>query len=635
MIPANRLDPTAKILANYWGQPNTNGVAFTNLNNYSNNASVGGNNDEYNTRFDHSISDKQRLFGRYTYWDNLSLPVEPYNNAVCQDRCEETWTSKSAVIGDTFSLTPTTILDLRLAWLRFVYDRLPTSLGVNLNSTFGMPANLQNQVSFAVIPTPVVTGFSDVWTSQGPGSVIHQRNDSYSLYPSVTKIMGSHTLKIGGEVRRQITNYIQSNVGSGLYNFDNLFTSMNPQISGGGGTGVGFASFMLGLGSSGSIVTPSPYSYRNYYAGVYASDSWQASKKLTLNYGVRWSCPSLRWRRYNRFTNLILNSPSPIAQASGIPNLRGRLGLVDSPDNPSRYAAANHLDLIAPRVGLAYRLTEKTVIRSGYGIFYVQNDGTGGSQLTSVTQAWVPTLNGELTPSSTLSNPWPTGIIQPPQRNPNYQTLFLGNSISAPIQGTAAQHFGYLQEWNINVERELLSGMVLEVAYAGSKGTHLVGGPALNQLPDADLALGAAALTKQVPNPFFGLIPYGTLSGATIKAGQLLLPYPQYTGVTAANDGNRDTIYHSMNVKLEKRFHQGGTLLAAYTWSKNIGDIETGMSWLEASQLAGIQDNNNLREERAVSGFDVPHRLIVSYVYDLPVGKGQKFWGPPAVLAAN
>jgi hypothetical protein len=434
-IPASRLDPTAKILSTYWGQPNAAGVPFTNLNNYSNNASVGGSNDEYNTRLDHSVSDKQRMFGRFTYWNNLSLPVEPYNNAVCQDRCTETWTTKSAVIGDTYTLSPTTIADLRIAWVRFVYDRTPTLLGLNLASVFALPANLQNQVSFAVLPTPVVQGFSDVFTSQGPGSVIHQRNDSYSLYPSVTKIAGGHTLKFGGEVRRQITNYIQSNVGSGLYNFDNLFTSQNPQISGGGGTGVGFASFMLGLGASGTIVTPSPYSYRNYYAGVYASDTWQVTKKLTVNYGLRWELPFPEVERYNRFTNLVLNSPSPIAQASGIPNLMGRLGIVASADNPGRYGAATHLDLFAPRVGVAYRLTEKTVIRSGYGIFFVQNGGTGGSQLTSVTLSWVPTVNGELTPVATLSNPWPTGIIQPPQRNANYQTLFLGNSISAPIRG--------------------------------------------------------------------------------------------------------------------------------------------------------------------------------------------------------
>jgi hypothetical protein len=196
----------------------------------------------------------------------LSLPTQPYNNAVCQDRCAETWTSKSAVVGDTVSLAPNTILDVRLTWIRFVYDRTPNSLGTDLTK-FGLPASLDNQVSFQVIPTPVVQNFSDVWTSQGPGSAIHQRNDSYGIYPSVTKLAGSHNLKIGGEVRRQITNYIQSNVGSGLYNFDNLFTSQNPFISGGGGSGYGFASFMLGLGSSGSIVIPSPYSYSQLLCG--------------------------------------------------------------------------------------------------------------------------------------------------------------------------------------------------------------------------------------------------------------------------------------------------------------------------------------------------------------------------------
>jgi hypothetical protein len=624
IIPTNRLDPAARILATYWGQPNTVGLPFTNANNYSNNASIGGNNDQYNTRIDHSVSDRQRIFGRFTYWKSLSLPTEPYNNAVCQDRCAETWTSKSAVLGDTFTLTPTTILDLRLTWIRFVYDRTPNSLGTDLTK-FGLPASLNNQVSFQVIPTPVVQNFSDVWTSQGPGSAIHQRNDSYGFYPSVTKLAGSHNIKLGGEVRRQITNYIQSNVGSGLYNFDNLFTSQNPFISGGGGSGYGFASFMLGLGSSGSIVTPSPYSYRNYYAGVYASDTWQVTKKLTLNYGVRWELPFPSVERYDRFTNLLPNAPSPIAAASGIPNLIGRLGLVNSPDNPSRYAAATHLDLFAPRVGFAYRLTEKTVARAGYGIFFVQNDGTGGSQLTSITQPWVPTVDGEFTPSSTLSNPYPTGLIQPPQRNANYQTLLLGNSISAPVLGAASQHFGYLQQWNFNIERELLPGMALEVAYAGSKGTHLVGGPQLDQLPDQYLSLGTSVLQKQVKNPFYGIIPFGTLANPTVAYGQLLRPYPQYTGVTAANDGNRDTIYHSLQVKLEKRFRQGGTVLGAYTWSKNIGDIETGMNWLEAGPLATIQNNNNLRGERAVSGFDVPHRLIVSYVYDLPVGKGRKF----------
>jgi hypothetical protein len=625
-IPVSRLDSAAKIMSSYWGQANAPGLPNTNLNNYSNNASIGGGNDEYTTRIDHSVSEKQRMFGRGSYWTNLSLPVQPYNNAVCADRCAETWTSKAVVLGDTYTISPTTIADLRISWLRFVYDRTPTTLGADLTK-FGFPAALNSQVSFQVIPTPIVNGFSDIWSTQGPGSAIHQRNDSYAIYPSVTKIMGSHTVKLGGEVRRQITNYIQSNVGSGLYNFDNLFTSQNPFVSGGGGSGVGFASFMLGLGTSGTIVTPSPYSYRNYYAGIYASDTWQATRKLTVNYGLRWELPFPQVERYDRFTNLLPDAPSPFAQAAGIPNLKGRLGLVNSPDNPTRYAAATHKALFAPRFGFAYRVNEKTVLRSGYGIFYVQNDGGGGSQLTSIAQAWVPTVDGSFTPVTTFSNPYPTGLLQPPQRSPNYQTLLLGTGIGAPIRGSESQHFGYLQQWNINIERELLPGMALEVAYAGSKGTHLVGGPVLNQLADQYLSLGTAVLQNQVPNPFYGIVPFGTLAQPKVAYGQLLRPYPQYTGVTASNDGNRDTVYHSLQAKVEKRFRQGGTVLAAYTYAHNIGDIETGMGWLEAGPLAGIQNNNNLRGDRATSGFDVNQRLVVSYVYDLPVGKGRKFLG--------
>lgn len=622
IIPASRLDPTAKILANYWGQPNAPGLPFTNLNNFSANAGAGGDNDQINVRGDHALSDQQRLFARYSYWTNLSLAEDPYGTHVYQDRGPETWVVNSAVLGDTYTLSPSTVFDLRLAFTRFQYARTPATLGLDLTS-FGLPAALNNEVSFRVIPTPVVQQFSDIWTSQGPGSVIRQANDSYSVFPVLTKIHGSHTLKFGGEVRRQITNYIQSNVGSGLYNFDNLFTAVNPQAP--AGTGFGFASFMLGYGSSGNVVTPVPYSYRNYYAGLYANDSWQISQKLTLNYGVRWELPFPEVERYDRFTVLLPNAPSPYAQQVGMPNLEGVLGLVNSSADSSRHAAATHWKLFAPRLGLAYRLTNKTVIRSGYGIFYVQNDGSGGAQLTSVTQPWVPTIDNETTPTAALSNPFPTGILQPPGRNPNYQTLLLGTSISAPIPGAAAEHFGYVQQWNFNIERELVSGIALEVAYAGSKGTHLIGGPVLDQLPDQYLSLGAAALTKQVPNPFYGLAPFGTLAQPTVQYGQLLRPYPQYTGVTASSDGNRDSIYHSMQVKLEKRFHQGGTVLAAYTWSKTIGDIETGMSWLEAGPLANIQDNNNLRGERAVSGFDVPQRLIVSYVYDLPFGRGKPF----------
>jgi hypothetical protein len=263
-------------------------------------------------------------------------------------------------------------------------------------------------------------------------------------------------------------------------------------------------------------------------------------------------------------------------------------------------------------------------VRAAYGIYYVPDDGQGGQSVTSITQPWAATADNETTIGTPLNNPFPTGIAQPPQRNSNFNQVLLGTGVSAPVDGQ--QNIGYVQQWNFGIQHQLAEGLSLEVAYAGSKGTHMGGGTVIDQIPTADLSLGLAALNKQVTNPFYGTIPYGTLSLPTIAEGQLLRPYPQYTGVTEANLGDQDYIYHSLQIQAQKRFRQGGTILASYTWSKNIGNFESSAGWLEASQLAGVQNNNNLQAERAVSGFDVPHRLLVSYSYDLPFGKGRQFF---------
>jgi hypothetical protein len=627
-IPVNQLNPTALALANYWGQPNAPGQAFTNANNFQANANSGGNNDQVTARVDHTISEKQRVFARYSYWTNASLAQDPYGTGVYVDRGPETWVTNQAVVGDTYLLSSTTIVDIHAAFLRFQYERTPSDLGVDLTK-FGLPASYNSQVSFRVLPTANVQGFNAIFSSQGAGSVIRQANDNYSIYPVVTSIHGSHTFKFGGEIRRQPFNYVQSNIGSGYYSFDNLFTAVSPTSPklNGVNTGYGFASFMLGAGSGGSVNTPLPYSYRNYYAGVYFNDSWQASKKLTVNIGLRWDMPYPQVERYDRSMVLQPYVASPFAAASGISNLQGALGLVKSPANPSRYAAATQMKLFAPRLGIAYRLNEKTVVRAAYGIYYLPNDGGPGGAGTTFTQPWASTPDNETTIGSLLNNPFPTGIAQPPQRNPNFNQVLLGTGISGPVPG--AQNEGYTQQWNFTIQRQLAEGLSLEAAYAASKGTHMGGSTVLNQLSDANLALGLAALNTQVANPFYGTIPYGTLSLPTIARGQLLRPYPQYTGVSESNLGRQDYSYNSLQVKAQKRFHSGGTILAGYTWSKNIGNFESSAGWLEASQLAGVQNNNNLQAERAVSGFDVPNRLIVSYSYDLPFGKGRQFLANP------
>ncbi len=622
-IPENRIDATAKILRNLWALPNTPGQQFTDVNNFATNARIGGNNDQYNARIDYNLSEKQRIFGRYTHWSNLSLPIDPYQTQTYVDRGPETFLTRQFVLADTYTFSPTTIADFRVAYLRFVYDRIPESLGIDLTN-FGWPASLNDQVLFRHIPTPCVQGYTDVFCSNGTGSTIIARNDSLSFAASLTRMTGRHTLKIGGEVRPMTHNYAQSNNASGALNFNNLITSANPFAP--AGTGNAFASFLLGYGTDGNILTPALVAGQQIYQGYFINDTFQVNQKLTLNYGLRWELPGPWTERFDRLNVFLPDAESPLAGPTGVP-LKGKLGLVNTPDRTSRSSQDRFWNLLAPRLGFSYRFTDKTVIRGGYGIFYLPNDvvfatAPNNAPVNAIATPWVATIDGSVTPGEQLNNPFPNGVLQPPGNSPSFQQILLGQGIgNTPI---ANEPYGYNQQWNLNLQRELGDGFLFEAAYAGSKGTHLPGNQQINQLPDALLSLGAS-LQEQVPNPFFGYITNGALAARTVARGQLLRLYPQYTGVSIASMSNRNSTYHALQLKAERRLRAGGSILATYTMAKLISDTDTLTGWLESSGPAGVQNNNNLRLERSLASFDVPHRLVVSYVLDLPFGDGRRF----------
>lgn len=621
VIPTSRIDPAARVLTNLWGHANAPGDRFTNVNNYTANASVGGNNDQYNARVDHTFSDKQRAFLRYTYWTNLNLPIDPYKTKTCVDRCTETFNTNQAVIADTYSFSPTLIGDFRISYLRFSYDRTSLTAGYDLTQ-LGWPASLNDQVIFRTLPQPQVTGYNGVFSTNGSGSTIIARNDVYSIAPNLTKIWGSHTLKFGAEFRRNTHNYYQQNNPSGNFTFDALLTSANPFAA--AGTGNGFASFLLGYGTGGGVTNNSLVAGQQLYRAYYVGDTFQATPNLTLTYGLRFEQMGPWSERFDRMTVLLPGVQNDLSGPTGL-NLKGKLALVNSPDSPSRNNTKLG-NLFSPRVGLAYRLGNKTVIRTGYGIFWVGNDVAFGfapnSDLANAyTTPFNGTLDGSLTPKDTLGNPFPSGLIPPPGRSPNFQQLFYGQGITAPIYN---EPHAYAQQWNFDIQRELPGGMALSVAYAGSKGTHLPGpSQQLDQLPPEFMSLGSR-LQDQVPNPFYGLVQLGTLAQPTVARGQLLRPYPEYNGFSMQSPPNRNSTYESAQINLEKRFNRGGTIMGAYTWSKLISDTDTLTGWLEPGGGAGgVQDNYNIRAERSLALYDTPHRAVISYIVDLPFGKGQ------------
>jgi len=452
-------------------------------------------------------------------------------------------------------------------------------------------------------------------------------------------------------------NYYQSNNPSGLLQFDGVMTEQNPfnstPCSAASCQGSGIASFLLGYGknNNSSVVTPAKAASQIIYNALYAGDTFQVNRKLTLNLGGRLDLQGNWTERYNRIVDYVPTATSPLSSAmSSVTNpvtgkpfgtLNGAFVLVDTPQHPNRSAVAKGVDF-SPRIGLAYQLDSKTVIRSAYGIFFLPVDIAWDNAphnlfINTYSQPWLASINNNQTPNTVLSNPFPqpTGIIQPAGRNQAWINQ-QGSGLNAPVASTP---YAYAQQWNINIQHEFRGNWLVDIAYAGAKGTHLpMHTQDLNQLTAANLpaanggpgpnGYSASMLTASVPNPFYGtgLITSGNLTAPTVTASHLLYPYPQYDDVAEVEPNNRNSSYNSMQLKVEKRFSKGGSVLASYTVAKLISNTNSEINWLEAAAPSwGDSNAYNLKNERSLDGFDVPQRFVLSFVQDLPFGKGQKY----------
>ncbi len=686
-ICPSMINPTSLVMLNQFPLPNTAGSQYTNFNNFVSAASQGGDTNAFTLKVDQNISDKQHFFFRYALWKDLNLPIEPFGSApvqqgVCQDRCTETFTTNNFVGDDVYNFSPTTIMDIRVSYGRLDYDRTPSTVGINL-AAFGPGfAALQNQVYQANLPIPDLNSGPDsalknVFDTQGTGSVIFARENTYRVAGSLTKIKGRHTFQFGGEYRVDQHNYAQTNTPVGLFAFSSAFTAADPINQ--NGTGSAMASFLLGYGSTGQspASTPALIASQTIYPALYAQDQFKVNNKLTLNLGVRWEQTGPFSERFNRISYLQPNLSTSVAGLSQVPcsvlpaataaalgqsqicfpNLQGNLGLVASPQRPERYGQNKPWAQFSPHLGFAYQLNPLTVIRGGYGLFWISNvveddEAPNTDGLNSIGTPWKTSVDGGNTPcinpgptgcpgaglaqTFNLSNPFPNGILQPPGRNISaYQESQWGGG---PFALQPSNPYAYYQQWNIDIQRQLPHGGLIDLAYAGAKGTHLPDfSQQINPLPDQYLSLGSH-LHDLVPNPFQGLFTNGnSLSTAsTVQLQQLLLPYPQYTGYSIGAAGWGSSSYNSLQAKYEQRLKGGQAILVSYTNSKMItmGDIDSLTSWLETTGAAGIQDWNNRKNERSLSSYDVPQRFVLSYVLQLPVGPGKK-WASGTTGAAG
>ncbi|HEY4051147.1 MAG TPA: TonB-dependent receptor [Acidobacteriaceae bacterium] len=624
-IPTSRLDPAAAQYMKYYGLPNLPGT----INNFATNVSLGGNSRQYNGRIDWNVSENQRVFARYTWWNGTSLPSDPFHTHF--GGLNSYFGTQNFVIGDTYTFSPRTVADFRFSYLRGRDGFTPEQVGTNL-ALFGPAwAALAPQVTLPVAPLASISG---VYNFNGTDN--RAILNDYSLSSSLIKILGRHTFKFGGEVRRNQWNFAQSSTAAGTFSFDQGFTALNPtNLSAPYGsttkTGYSVASFYLGNPATGTAASIAFTNSIEWYGGLYFQDTFAVSKKLTVTPGVRWDLPQGFTEVRDRLTVLQPNAIDPLGAVVGLP-LTGQLALVNSSAYPNRTQIEGHHKLFAPRVNVAYYANPTTSIRGGYGLSWIPPDMINynmapfQSPVNAATTTMVSSIGGtsELLPAATFGNPFPTGLIPPIGHDPSRLGIFEGQSISSPVPTEA---YGYAQQWNLEIQQELGSSLMFDIGYAGSKATHLSFlNQQLNQLPDGLLAMGPS-LNTQVSNPFYGHITSGLLSNRTVSRAQLLRPHPQFQNFqdTAAQHGGSH--WSALETRVVKRFKTGGVLQGSYTWAKLIGNTDTLTSWLENHGVAGVQDWNNLNAEMSRASFDVRNRFVASYVVNLPFGNGQHFWG--------
>lgn len=623
IVPQSMFSPMAvKALATY-PQPTSEGNPFTRTNNYFAQGVNSSKGNQLDIKIDHNISDKQRIMSRYSLNFGSSMPAvlwgsiaDPFSNGNSSSR------TQNFVFDYTRSHRAVTLITVRYGVLRQHAQTIPIADGFDPTS-LGLPA-LYLTSGLKQHPTFSPEGYQETGTV-GWGR-IGRGDDDNSFSGSITRIVSGHSLKLGGEARLKRLNYLQPGYPQGHFSFNRQVTSEDPN-RGNSKQGNAIASMLIGWGSGGDYHLDPWSAAASQYYGVYVQDDWKLTRKLTLNLGFRYDFDVPRTERYNRLSWFDFDAPSPLAgKVREFADLKGQFRFTD--ENTRRPVDGDYNNL-QPRVGFAYALNDKTTVRAGYGIFYAVSRATikghlGSGFQTNSTPEF--TRDGGLTRYASLDNPYPNGLNLPPGRSLGAAT-FIGLGIGTDSRPNQNPQY---QQWNFSIQRAIPKNSVIQVNYTASKGTHLYFGGGVtnrNRLDPAYWSLGRTRLNELVPNPFYGIITnqLSKLSQPTVTLNTLLRPYPQYGGGVSGSALNiANSLYHAVQFQFEKRFSHGLAFLGHYTIAKLIDDSsfsDGNVGWLGG--VTDVQNPFNLRLERSLSAMDIPQRLVLTFSYQLPIGKGK------------
>jgi trimeric autotransporter adhesin len=628
LIPASRLNFVGQSIASYYPAPNT-ATTYYGAPNYTYTGNYPNRGDQSTWKADHEFASWFRASGSYVHQKTFETdaPAQTFPNAAspgqnyCCDR-------KIDAVQANATLTPnsTTVIAIRWGFNRFYSRSTQASAGFNLAS-LELPQSLLSATPNPAFPAITMGDVS----SYGGGGANQDVYYSRSFNTTTSKFLGKHSVKAGFDFRT-LHDAGTPVAGPTSFGFSTVFTQSKPQSTT-VGTGSSLASLLLGYPTSGNMTLVTNFDDFIRYYGGFVQDDYRVTPKLTLNFGLRLEHESgIREANNKLIVGFDPTAPSPLQQTISGSQILGQVQYAGVNGNPTE--TGNALSVrAAPRFGFAYSPNSATVVRGGYGIFWVPiffnfQNAIGYSQTTSI----VTSTNGNFTPAASLSNPYPNGLLQP-SGNSLGGLSGIGQGITVFSPSTNSS--GYVQQYSLEVQRQAPAGFVVTVGGLSSHSLHLLeSGQNINQLNPAYLSLGSA-LTQSVANPLYNNGGVGTVGTPTVSRAQLLLPFPQYISAALANSNTAVTRYYSFYFRAERRFSKGLSTLASYTRSRSVDNV-VGLNLGGASQITspiGPQNAYNLNGEWSLSTQDAPNRFSTAITYELPFGKGKPFLNSSRPLA--
>jgi hypothetical protein len=493
----------------------------------------------------------------------------------------------------------------------------PTKLWGSLERS-GLLDNTAASPVFSFSGNTPYTTLGNAWMNNG-----FEATNRWQFANDLTWVKGKHQIKVGAEFRYHQFNYKGwANQTGGNFNFNRVATSAY-DLNGNNVTSTGdsFASFILGQVQQASFTVPLFNTFTGNYTSAFINDEYKITTRLTLTLGLRFDYQFPWTERFDRFSAFAADEPNP-----GAGNRLGALRFAG--EGPGRYGKSEWydtpVDAFGPRFGFAYRLGEKNVIRGGYGVYYNTKSFEASPRPSQGFQgsASAPNTTNGLRPAFYLDDGFPRDRIQfGPFIRPDF-----ANGLDITANPRDEFKLPRYQNWSLTVQRQISENLVADVSYVANRGTRLAShsnflGPATNMNDPSILALGTTVLQSNINSPVAQAanipIPYPGFNGTVAQA---LRPWPQYQTVNYRVLSVGQSIFHSMQAKLDKRFSQGVQFRVFYTWSKliNVG--------AENAERGGVPVQNpiaTIAENRSLSEDDVPHSFVTAWTWELPFGRGR------------